>query len=526
MLRQLCTGTNCFALCVFAWLAAAGCSSVDSLNRLPLAERETERLPGSFTPLGPMLDWQWKESTVQWGVRPLFSVRNYYHVPPDRKAQFDVPFFAPPATLATLARRIPPRAKSAEGRSALQVLALYPLYRHESCEPMSRTLLLPLYYNNRDTTEDGIHWHNWALFPLYFGGHSDDRGPYHAVFPIGGVLKNVFGRDKIRFVLFPLYAHATTGERESYNFLWPFFNYTSGGGRDRWYAWPLIGKMKRQDNPPRWFFLWPFFWYTEKPEEGERDTKGSALFPFWGWEKKGAVTTHNVIWPLFSHAHNEKTGRSDYVTPWPILRIGDGKDYYRRQVWPLFGYLDDAHVHRHYVLWPLYRREIRETDKSFMSGWSFVVIYRSIYNEWENAAGEERTDYENIFWPLWYYKRDGLGNTYFGTLAFRGIPDPQGWDRFYSFIWRVFEHESRAIPPDSPEDPWRSTRALWGAFRYDRDDDSSALRIFPLFSSKRAGGEFTAFHTLMGMFGFADKPGKRTYKVLFIPWTVDREGDG
>ena len=523
MLRLRCTWRARLVLC--ACLAAAGCSSVDSLNQFPLAEPETDRLPGSMTPLGPLVDWQWKESTVQWGVRPLFSVRNYYNIPLDRKAQFDVPFFAPPAVLATLARRIPAETKPGEGKSGLQVYVIYPIFRHESSEPQSRTMLLPLYYNVRDTTEDGSRWHNWALFPLYFGGRSDERGSYHAVVPLGGMFKNVFGRDKIRFVLFPIYSHVTTGERESYNVLWPFINYASGGGRDRWYVWPVIGRMKRQNNPARWYFLWPFFWYTEKPGEGERDTRGSVLFPLWGWQKQGDVTTYNVVWPLYSHARNEKTGRSDTVAPWPILRIGNGEDYYRRQVWPFFGYLDDAHVHRHYVLWPFYQRELRETDRSRMSGRSFLIIYRSIHNTWEDASGGDRSDYENLLWPIWYHKRDGLGNTYFKLFNLRYTPDPQGWDRFITFIWRIFEHEKRVGAPDSVENPWRSTRALWSAFRYDRTGDASSLRVFPLFSSKRASGRFTAFETLMGMFGFVDKPGKRTYKILFIPWTVDRGGD-
>jgi hypothetical protein len=205
------------------------------------------------------------------------------------------------------------------------------------------------------------------------------------------------------------------------------------------------------------------------------------------------------------------------------VRIGDGHQYYRRQFWPFFGTLDEKHVHRHYVLWPIYRRETRETDTRQMSGYSLLVIYRSIANTWEGTGGEPREDYENLLWPLWYYKRDGLGNKYFGTLSLRGIPDPQGWDRFYSFIWRVFEHEKRTDWPGPPGNAWYSTRALWSIFRYNRDDRSSALRVFPLFNSEREDGRFKSFHVLFRAFGFADRPGKRTYRFLFIPWTVTRE---
>ena len=505
------------ALGALLCLLLAGCSSVDQLNRWPFAEPETERLPGDITVLGPVFDMQWKESTVQWGVRPLFSVRRYQDVPLDGEAQFDVPFFAPPAVLSTLARRIPPRTDPGKGQAGVQVLALYPLFRHESCGPVSRTIFLPLYYNARKDTEEAGHRHHWILFPLYFGGHTDSHGTYHAVFPLGGVLKGVFGRDKIRFVLFPLYSHATTGERESYYVLFPFIRWASGGGRNEWHFWPIVGRMQRRDQPSRWFFLWPFFWHA-----GEG--KATMLFPLAGSQEKGDITTRHVIWPLFSYAHNSKTGRRDYVSPWPILRIGNGPDYRRFQVWPLFGTVTDRHVSRQYVAWPLLRFEQRETETAQMTGRSLFIIYRSIQNEWLDAASGERSDYENILWPAWYYKRDGLGNTYFATFALRGIPDPQGWDRFYSFIWRVYEHETRTIAPDSAGDPWQSTRALWGMFRYDRDDDANRLRVFPLFESEKKSGEFTSFKVIAGMFGFEDRPGKRTYKILFVPWTVDRDG--
>ncbi len=516
------------ALLALIYLSVAGCAPFEQFDSWPVAAArpETERLPGRVEALGPFVDVQWKESTAQWGLRPLFSVRQYRRIPPDSKAQFDVPFFAPPATLSTLARRVPPRTRPGEGCSALQVLALWPLYRHESCGPTSRTFFMPLYYNVRGRNEDGGKWHHWALFPIYFGGDSDKCGPYHAVFPHGGVVKNLLGRDKIRFVLFPLYSHATSGEHESYYVLFPFLRWASGGGRCTWQIWPLLGRTKRQDNPPRWFFLWPFFWYTEKPGEGETETRGSAFFPFWGWQERGDVRIYNIAWPLFSHTHNSKTGRTDYVVPWPILRFGSGPDYNRFQVWPLCGWLTDHHVQRQYYLWPLFRFEQRRTERRRMKGRSLFIVYRSIYKQWEDAGrSSPRTSYENVLWPLWCYKRDRLGNTYFGTLALRGVPDPQGWDRFYTFIWRIFEHESRVYNKGPGQNVWRSTRALWEAFRYDRDEDSSSLRLFPLFSCRRRGGRFKSFEVLAGMFGFVDRPGKRTYRTLFIPWAVEKGGD-
>ena len=66
---------------------------------------------------------------------------------------------------------------------------------------------------------------------------------------------------------------------------------------------------------------------------------------------------------------------------------------------------------------------------------------------------------------------------------------------------------------------------LWEGIRYDRTNDSSFLRIFPLFSRRREQGEQKSLEVLMGMFGYVDRPGKRTYRIFFVPWTVKREDD-
>ncbi len=510
------------ALCLI--IAAAGCSSVNQIDSWPIVytDPESDRFPGRTEFIGPFIDIEWKDSTAQWGLRPLFSVRQYRDIPLDRQPQYDVPFFAPPAILSTISRQTPPHTAPGQGHSALQVLALWPLFSHESSGPVSRTYFIPLYYNVRDNTTPGNRWHQWAFFPLYFGGNSDKSGPYHALFPVGGVVKNMFGRDRIDFVLFPLYMHTAVGERHSYNFIWPIFNYAHGGGRDGWYVWPIIGRMARQDNPPRWFFLWPFFWYTEPPAEGERPTRATVFFPFFGWQERDGVRITNIIWPLYSHTKNTNTGQSDYVVPWPVLRIGSGPDYSRFQVWPLIGFYSDKRVSRQYYLWPLARFEQRRTEDSSMTGQSLLIIYRATARTWQDSRSQTRSDYENILWPLWSYKRDGQGNTYFCVIEPRGVPDPQGYDRFYAFIWRIFERESRTSPDDQARGTWRSTRALWQAFRYDSDNQSSFLRVFPALTCRRHSGRFTSFELLAGMFGFIDKPGTRTYRVLFIPWSVKR----
>jgi hypothetical protein len=508
-------------------LLVSGCRSAEQLDSWPLfvTEPESVHRPGRLRALGPLVQVDWKDSYRQWGVWPLFSVRNCPRVPEDEWAKFDVPYFSPPPLLTPFARREPPQAPPGEGRPALQVLVLFPFIRHESCGPARRNLILPIYWNNQNRYRDGAWWHVWTLFPFYWGGNSSEDGPFHALFPLGGIIKNQFGRDVIRFVLFPLYSHTTSMGRESYSVLYPFFNYATGGDRDRWRIWPFVGRVKRQNRPPMWFFLWPFFWYTEPPEAGERANAGTtALFPFWGTMRSGGLTRTNILWPFYSRVTNDVKQRTDIVAPWPIFRHGQGPDYYRFQIWPLIGTYGEAHVKRTYVLWPLWRTERRETERRLVDWRSLFVVYNRRYAELAGPNGEAVTNYRSLLWPFYYYARDRDGNTYLRVLNVRGLPDPHGWDRFYAKIFHVFEHEKRAAAPLDPDGDWRSTRALWGGLRYDRDDRGTFLRIFPLFSTRTRDGRRLSFEALMGAFGYVDRPGRRVYRILFIPWSIERKG--
>jgi len=506
----------------------AGCSGIDQLDSWPFyaVEPETEWRPRRIQILGPIIEIQRKGSAVQWDLRPFVSIRRFYDLPPDRPPQFDVPYFSPRALLTKMARRVPPAAKPGEGRDAHQVHVLYPIYRHERCGPMWRTYLLPFYYNFHGETEDGEKWHHRAILPFYMAGRSDKRGSYAAVIPFHGTLKNMLGFDEIRFTMFPFYVHFISGERHRWGVLFPIISWSKGGGRESWYIAPFYGWTKRQDEPKRRFYLWPLFCTVDEPKEGERtDIKASVFFPFYAKVQRGSVISKHVMWPIYSHQYNTKTGRHEYVSPVWIRRWGWGPDYERYQFWPFYGRWRQGHVTRKWILYPFWQTERRETDRSLMVGRARGLIDRTIYREWTEPDGKRLNDYERTVWPFSYFKRDHENNEYEASLALRGRPDPHGLDRCYAALWRVYEYRKLTVGPGSPEDPWRSTRVLWEGIRYDRTNDSSFLRIFPLFSRRREQGELKSLEVLMGMFGYVDRPGKRTYRIFFVPWTVKREDD-
>ncbi len=513
---------------ILACLIGVGCTTAHRLEQWPVlpVEAETDRHPGELR-LGRLAELRWKHSTVQWGLAPLFSVRQYWDLDPEQDFNYNLPYYTPPALLDE-EDRVGPRLAGPDqvpGR-ARQVFVLPPLFHHASFEDSRGTVLLPFYYNFLGWNEEEGRHRVWGLFPIYFGGRSDQRGSYHAVFPLGGTVKNMLGRDRIDFVLFPLYSHAQSGDHHSYTVLWPFINWRRGGGRRGWRVWPIVGRSKAKGEPPHWFFLWPFFGGTGQAEEDDRAVERRGVFPFYVRETGGAVTNISILGPIIGYSKNEDTGQTEYVAPWPFFRYGQGPRYSRLQFWPFYGRLRDRNASQQYYMWPFFRFGQQETDRRTSHERTLFLFYRDKSERWTAEDGSEMTTYDNALWPFWYYRRDEKGNAYLGALNLFGFPAPQGWGRVYSPLWDIYEYDRRTYGPPDDRQIWRRHRFLWGAVRYERDERKSALRVFPLFSVNRRDGAISGVNLLGGLLGYSDREDRRTFRVLFIPWTTGGGDDG
>ena len=62
----------------------------------------------------------------------------------------------------------------------------------------------------------------WIL-PLWFSGRAATGEKYAALFPLGGVIREFLGRDRIEFWLFPIFLKHHVNQVKSRNWLWPVF---------------------------------------------------------------------------------------------------------------------------------------------------------------------------------------------------------------------------------------------------------------------------------------------------------------
>ena len=224
-------------------------------------------------------------------------------------------------------------------------------------------------------------FHDFDVWPFYF---SRDTGEpvesYHALFPLGGTLKHRFGKDRIHFVLFPLYSEVEDNGAHTTHAPWPFLRFIDGAGHHGFEFWPLFGHQGRAGDYDRRFYLWPLFYRSAKYLSEPQPTVNLGFLPFYARETAPGFIDETYVWPFFGYTHRTEPYRYDE----------------QRYFWPLFvqGHGDQRSVNR----WaPFYTHSrIKGYDKT----WVAWPVYR--HTQWEDAGiAEEKTQLLYfLYWSL------------------------------------------------------------------------------------------------------------------------------
>lgn len=108
---------------------------------------------------------------------------------------------------------------------------LYPFFTWRR-EEGHRTFSFFQLVNSRIDADDAAHPDNhFDVWPFYFSREADNPAEsYRALIPLGGTIKNRFGKDRISFVLWPLYVHTEKNGRQITHAPWPFLRFIDGEG--------------------------------------------------------------------------------------------------------------------------------------------------------------------------------------------------------------------------------------------------------------------------------------------------------
>ncbi len=338
-------------------------------------------------------------------------------------------------------------------------------------DPSQRYLIVfPLWWKARDTR---------VFFPIFW---SSPKG-FTALFPLWGHFDDLWGRDSVTFVLFPLWArsHRERGAVTD-TLLWPLFAWTRGGPFHGLRAWPLFGWSREEEKWLRGFVLWPlghfrrgtlpdgrpdnltfFFPYRFKWEIG--DTVLNARWPLWATYRTPGHDTWSVAWPLFMHRVNRRHSFVEDRLLWIVGRWQRGETHRALELLPIAGRRERPGRRLRYILFPIcthFERwstgdeesgeEARGRDvKLFLplhirsrswrdtpSGqeWKATTWTLPLFLRRENSDGRSQTHW---LWPLFITRSDGYERSwgmFFKVWEQGRTEDGSRWSRLMWHLWR------------------------------------------------------------------------------------------
>lgn len=435
----------------------------------------------SLSLLGPLLTYERKGNEREYGLRPLY----FTAVDPEENVRSSE-FFYPVAS-----------RKSQPEHASFQAIRLldYDFERGEGGEG------------------------EFMLFPFLFSGTSREGEDYFALFPIGGKLIDKFGRDRIRFALFPLYGKTEKKGTEITNILWPVFARIEGENETGTKLWPLYGSSSKEGVYEKAFFLWPIFFREDLRLDTSNPIRRRGAFPFYLKTESPLSTSTTWLWPFFSHVENRQKDYEEWNFPWPLLRRTTGSYKEGVRLLPLYADERTGASRKRWYLWPVYK--IEETRTEALDRRRDRVLY-FLYSDLQETAGEEgeRETRRVALWPLFTFEREGAVSK-FHTLSLLEpfFPGREGVERNWAPLYRIYQRkwDSRGNEISS---------FLWNLYWKERRGDDLAVELFPLVYYRREGESERELSLLKGFLRLHSGEEGRKLHVLFLPWGIPAGNSG
>ncbi len=456
-------------------LPTKGWSTEDIFNAGPLFDdfELTLSLGHRTEILGPLFDYEQKESQHQWAIPPLVS----YTV--DREIDYKEFDF------------------------------LYPLVTYDRFGAEYRFQILQLFNFSGGQNVQEISRHRFTLFPIYFQQRSVDTNlNYTALMPFYGHLKNRFFRDEIFFVLWPGYVQSRKRDVVTDNYLYPIFHLRKGDALEGWQVWPLIGnehkgvttrtngfgEVETIGGHDKFFALWPIFFNQRTGIGTESPQRRQALLPFYSVLRSPHRDSSTYIWPFFTYTDDREKKHREWDVPWPFIVVARGEGKTTTRFWPLFSRSHNETLESNFYLWPIYkynRRHIAPSDRKRTRILFFLFSHNTEKNE-ETGQSLRRTD----LWPLFTSRRDMDGNERLQILAVLEpfVPNNKSIERNYSPLWSLWRSERNARTGET------SQSLLWNLYRHEAARETKKTSL------------------LFGLYQYQSDPKGKRWRLFYIPF--------
>ena len=314
---------------------------------------------------------------------------------------------------------------------------LYPIAAHRVEPDIRQTWLLLLARRRADLLRETSQ----TQVGLGFSGRTQSRERYGGVFPFMGHFLERFGFDRIRFILWPLFARGERGGYTETHILWPIFKFGKGDGRRLLRVWPLFGLKTREGVYRKYFFLWPFIFRSHEKLDSRHPRHSLFVLPFYGRRDAGPFASRFYLLPLYMRQWDRRNPEIERLSLlWPIYNRGresDGREYWSLQ--PFYSQSRSERARETSVLLGLVGRS--ELSSDTLEEHMVRVFWVSRWGTRQESGVQTR--YANL-WPFYRSLRiQGQAGNELGfvrlpyLLPMRGL-DPDGWDRHYNKLFEVY----------------------------------------------------------------------------------------
>ncbi|MFH1625593.1 MAG: hypothetical protein ABID54_10650, partial [Pseudomonadota bacterium] len=270
-MKRATIGTIALLLIILVSGCATSLTNNRRLNMEPLFSynEDIDRESTELDAVGPFFTFQSKPKQEEYGFRPFFYVRK------KKEEHFK------------------------------EIEYLYPLGKYRKTDQERVFQFIPLFSSHKDLTEETKKPSDFGFFPVFWG--KDENGEsYGGLFPLYGRLKHRFGKDQIRFVLWPIYSDSKEENTWTYNILWPIFSYTTGGGESGFRVWPLYGRQEKEGEYSKYFALWPIFFFQKTDLDTDNPQTFKAVFPLFVDSSSPERDSTTFLWPFFHFSNDRK----------------------------------------------------------------------------------------------------------------------------------------------------------------------------------------------------------------------------
>ncbi|AEB08751.1 hypothetical protein [Desulfobacca acetoxidans] len=375
---------------------------------------------------------------------------------------------------------------------------LYPLGHYKTSGGDSRFSIIPFSAWTEELPEGAS---TWQFFPFY-GGRTSGGEAYGGIFPLFGTYKERFHRDSGAFFLWPLYSTSTEGEARHYRFLWPLFSYSTGGEQACTF-WPLGGKIIKPGVYEKYYALWPLIHYQRLQLDTENPRTVNMALPFYVWDTSPMGYRKSILFPFFTHYHQDKGNFEQWDAPWPLYQQGDGDNFYLRNYFPFYYRKIERSRDQMKLFWLLYDR-ITEDDGQ---RWERIHRYLIFSTYLAEIDGQGNWSEKHRLWPLFYDSERSDFRHFHAPVI---LPmQSEGWDRLFG-PWLYLWTQDR-------QNEYRQGRLLWGIYRW---EETPEYRLWELsfLASRQTTATGGVFRLLSGLLTLEREGTMRRLKLLYLPW--------